>query len=316
MTPELNDQAVLPQVSVCIPTYNGASYLGDAIASVLQQAYSDFEIVVVDNCSTDDTEALVAELSGLSDKIRYFRNDRNIGLAGNLNRCLDYARGQYIKYLCVDDLLLPSCLEQMAEALGADPAVSLVCGGRMSIDEAGQPYEVRRYPSRKRLVPGHEAIKKCLFGRNFIGEPTAVMFRKSDALTRFREDLPQLMDMEMWFRLLERGALLSITTPLCAIRFHNNQMTRENVKLGKLIDDNVLLFDEFSKKSYLKTTPLLRLQHKLMMSYRIWMSRQYLSDNKRKETIARYGNAYLYFLMPVLNWSLTMARRKRFRQIR
>lgn len=297
-----------PKVTICIPTFNGAGYIRGAVDSVLQQKYQDFEVLIVDNCSADQTESLVAELSLQSEKIRFFRNEQNIGLAGNLNKCLDLARGEYIKYLCVDDLLLPGCLEQMVAGLSTHPAVSLVCGGRLSIDESGQPFGLRRYSSRKEVIPGSEVITKCLFGGNFIGEPTAVMFRKSVMRARFRDDLPQLMDMEMWFRFLESGELLNIETPLCAIRFHEAQMTRENIRLGRLIDDNIRLFNEFSQKPYLKVTRWLVIRHKVLMTYRVWVSRKFITREVRRTVLARFGIRFVYPLMPVISSVLAMKR--------
>ncbi|PYE85248.1 glycosyltransferase family 2 protein [Phyllobacterium leguminum] len=269
-----------PKVSICIPTYNGARYIREAVVSALQQEYPSFEIVIVDNCSTDGTEVLLSELLLQSDKIHFFKNETNIGLAGNFNKCLEHAQGEYIKYLCADDFLLPGCLEQMAAVLESHPTVSLVCSGRTNINES-RPLGLRRYSSRTAVVSGYEAINRCLFGGNFIGEPTATMFRKSDARSEFRNDLPQLLDMDMWFRLLERGDLYSIASPLCAIRCHSAQITQENIKSGKIIDDNILIFDEFSKKAYLRVSfwPIIR--HKWMMAYRVWVSRQYISKKKR-----------------------------------
>lgn len=298
-----------PKVSVCIPVFNGAGYIKGALDSVLQQKYQDFEVVIVDNCSTDQTEALVAKLSSQSEKIRFFRNEKNIGLAGNLNKCLEHARSEYIKYLCVDDLLLPGCLEQMVAGLDAHPEVSLVCGGRLSISESGQPFGLRRYSSREEVIPGYKVITRCLFGGNFIGEPTAVMFRKSDMLARFRDDLPQLMDMEMWFRLLENGKLLNIDTPLCSIRFHEAQMTRENIKSGRLIEDNVRLFNEFSKKPYLKATPWLVIRHKLLMTYRVWVSRKFITRETRRSVLTRFGIRLVYPLMPMISSVLALKRK-------
>lgn len=301
--------ASTPKVSVCIPIFNGVGYIRSALDSVLQQKYQDFEVVIVDNCSTDNTKALVEELSSQSEKIYFFRNEQNIGLAGNLNKCLEHARGEYIKYLCVDDMLLPDCLEQMVAGLDAHPAVSLVCGGRFSSDESGQPFGLRRYSSRKEVIPGSKVITRCLFGGNFIGEPTAVMFRKSDMRTRFRDDLPQLMDMEMWFRLLENGKLLSIEIPLCSIRFHEAQMTRENIKSGRLIEDNICLFNEFSQKPYLEVTPSLVIRHKLLMTYRLWVSRKFLTRETTQSVLTRFGIRFAYPFMPMISPVLALKRK-------
>lgn len=297
-----------PKVSVCIPIFNGAAYVQDAVDSVFQQEYQDFEIVIVDNCSADETEALVKKLSAQSEKIRFFKNKQNIGLAGNLNKCLEHARGEYIKYLLVDDLLLPGCLKQMATVLDNQPAISLVCGGRYSINNNGMTFSLRYYAKDSQRIAGHNAISRCLFGGNFIGEPTAVMFRKTDLLVRFRDDLPQLMDMELWFKLLEQGDLWSIGAPLCSIRFHNTQTTLANVQSDKLIKDNIRVFLEFVNMPYLRVDPWMKIRHKFLMTYRIWRSRRYISTDFRHETLGQYGFRCLYFTMPVISYFLIVIR--------
>jgi glycosyltransferase involved in cell wall biosynthesis len=297
-----------PKVSVCIPTYNGADYISEALVSVLSQTFQDFEIVIVDNGSTDQTEAVVAGFTLYSNKIRYFQNENNIGLAGNFNRCMELARGKYIKYLCVDDLLMPDCLERLVTALEGNPEVTLVCGARYSIDEQGQAFALKRYSSKQERLPGHKVVSRCLFGGNYIGEPTAVIFRKADVHSGFRDDLPQLMDMELWFRLLEEGALLSLEAPVCSIRFHEGQMTQENIRSGKLIEDNVCLFREFSGKSYLKVTTYLMIKHKLRMTYRIWISRNNLDYTKRTDMLSQYGLKFVYNFMPIISLAVIIKR--------
>jgi len=299
----------IPKVSVCIPTFNGASYIGATIDSVLKQKFQDFEIVIVDNCSTDHTEAIVAELMLLSEKIIFYKNEQNIGMAENFNKCLEYARGKYIKFLCADDLLLPGCLEKMVTGLDAHPEVSLVCGGRLSVNEYGNSFGLQRYSSETQIVKGHEAITRCLFGGNFIGEPSAVLFRKSELLNHFRAELPQLMDMDVWFRLIETGHLLSIEIPLCAIRFHKSQMTIENIKSGKLIADNILIFNEFAHKPYVRFTASMVLWYKFLMTYRVWLSRKFISHEMRRETLTNYGMLIAYPFMPIIFSLLDLSRR-------
>lgn len=299
-----------PKVSVCIPTFNAADYLRQAVESVLEQSYQNFEIVIVDNCSTDHTESLISKLQQLGNgRIRFYQNDRNIGLVGNLNKCLEYAKGDYIKFLCADDLLLPGCLDQMAAALDLHQSVKLISSSRLVIDERGNELGVRRYMTGDAIVRGNQAITRCLFGGNYIGEPTAVMFRKADLKRGFREDMPQLSDMDMWFHLLEQGDLLSLKKPLCAFRSHAAQMTHSNVKSSVLVEDNIKLFETYSQKPYLEATWLLMLQHKLLMTYRVWVSRKSISDEKRKMVLDRYASKLAYMLMPVVGLALRLKKR-------
>jgi hypothetical protein len=149
-------------------------------------------------------------------------------------------------------------------------------------------------------VDGRQVITECLFGSHYVGEPSAVMFRKSDLNGGFREDLPQVLDIDMWFRLLERGDLLYIGTPLCAIRQHADQMTNANIKSGALIDDNIKLFETYSQKSYIKPTLRLVLKRRVYIAHRVWMSRKYISTEKRSLVLQQYGSVLAYWLMPLL----------------
>lgn len=298
-----------PKVSICIPVFNGEKYIQGAVNSAFEQEFSDFEIIIVDNCSTDDTVAIVENIASRSDKVRLFKNESNIGLAGNLNECLVHARGKYIKYLCVDDLLLPRCLEQMATALDSDQTVSLVCCGRTSVTETGQPFGLRRYSTENLTVSGCDAISRCVFGDNYIGEPTAVMFRKTDIPPLFREDLPQLMDMELWFRLLERGSLTSIGAPLCSIRFHDNQITHANIKSSRIIEDNIRVYSEYSTKPYLRFSRWMAFRHKFMMTFRVSRSRKFISPEYRDTVLRQYGICSLFPVMPAIFHTMIVARK-------
>lgn len=299
-----------PKVSVCIPAYNAASYIRQAVESALAQNYSDFEIVVVDNCSTDETASLVERLSRSSGgRIRYFKNEHNIGLVPNLNKCLAHARGKYIKFLCADDLLLPRCLEKMVASLEVNPLVTLVACARQLVDAEGHELGIRRYAFDDVVVSGTRVITKCLFGGNYIGEPSAVMFRRSDMKGVFREDMPQLSDIDMWFQLLEAGAFSALADPLCAFRVHPAQMTHANVKLGMVVEDNVKLFDAYSLKPYVERTFLRDLRYKFLMTHRVWMSRGAIGDERRKVILERYASPVLYRWMPLLEYLLCLWRR-------
>ena len=117
--------AHLPKVSVLIPTYNSAEYLNETIESVLSQTFTDFELLIVDNCSTDETESVVAKY--LNDyRVKYVINEQNIGMCGNWNRSLSYAKGKYIKYLMSDDKFHPQLLEKFVAIMEEFPSVSLV----------------------------------------------------------------------------------------------------------------------------------------------------------------------------------------------
>lgn len=284
-----------PKVSICIPVRNGARFIGQAVKSVLAQSYPDFEVVIVDNDSTDNTATLVQEMVLRDSRVHFYRNDHDLGLVGNLNMCLRYARGDYIKFVLADDMLMPGCLSVMVRALDEQSSVILVAAGRLIADESGKPMALRRYSAKKVIVSGDKVIQKCLFGGNYIGEPTAVMFRRCDANRGFSANLAQLTDLEMWFFLLERGNLMSIPEPLSIIRWHIGQLTNANVKSSVLVEDNIKLFEQFRDKPYIKPTFLLAMQHKLLMSLRLWQSRKYLPNERRQFVTEHYSSRLIYY---------------------
>lgn len=289
-----------PKISVCIPTYNCEQYIRTAIESAVSDEGLDAEIVVVDNASTDNTVAIVRRLmNDARGRIRLFVNEQNIGMAGNFNRCLEYAQGAYIKFLMADDILLPGCVRRLSGILDSNPNVSLVASARLIVDESGNRLATRRKFRKDIEISGKKVINDCLFGQNYIGEPTAVMFRKVLMRSGFNVNMPQVLDMDMWFKLLEMGNLYYVSEPLCAIRQHPDQMTHANIKSGALIEDNIRLFDTYSHKPYIRHSPQRRLRHKLFITYRVWISRQYISENTRKRILSQYGNDLFYRLMPL-----------------
>lgn len=212
-----------PLVSVCIPTYQGAQTLGDTIDSVLAQTLPDFELLVVDDGSHDATAEVVARRCDA--RLHYHRNPRNLGPQGNWNRCLELARGDYVKILPHDDLLHAQALQRQAAVLGGDgdEAVALVFAAR---DVIGPDSRVRL---KARGFPGaHEGpltradiVRGCLrHGTNLIGEPGAVLFRRSLAgrVGGFDMRHPYVIDLEYWLRLLEHGQAWYCAEALASFR--------------------------------------------------------------------------------------------------
>jgi glycosyltransferase involved in cell wall biosynthesis len=124
-----------PLVSVCIPVYNGENYLLDSIKSALEQNYSNFELLILDNCSTDRTATIVRELN--DSRMRYVRNDKNIGSIKNFNKCLELAKGEYFLLLPHDDLLMPDSIINFVKGL-EDPQVGFVYSSIRVVNADGE----------------------------------------------------------------------------------------------------------------------------------------------------------------------------------
>ncbi len=223
-----------PLVSVLVPTYNYARFLPEAIASVLAQNFRDFELIIIDDRSTDNTAAIVEPFCRQDDRVHFSINSINLGMVKNWNHCLHQARGEYIKFLFGDDRLChPDALGRMLALLQRYPSATLAASARVIMDEQSCVLDVwRDLPDG--CHKGEDVIRAVLWenGKNLVGEPSAVMFRKTDAARGFDPSYQQLTDIEMWFHLLGKGDLAYTREPLCAFRCHPLQQTERNTASG------------------------------------------------------------------------------------
>jgi GT2 family glycosyltransferase len=219
-----------PKVSVLMPTFNYGRFLGEAIESVLAQDFTDYELIIIDDCSADDSRAVAESYAGRHPRYRFAVNPENLGMVPNWNRCLAAARGVYIKYLFGDDKLAgPKALGELVAMLDSDPSLALAASGRIILDEQSRPRDRWAPLGATGRYTGKRAILKCLTrNANLIGEPSAVLFRREKGARGFDENFRHLVDLEMWFHLLEQGDLAYTPEPLCCFRVHARQQSQSN----------------------------------------------------------------------------------------
>ncbi len=216
-----------PAVSVCVPVYNGAAYLEATLRSLLAQDHRDFEVVVLDNASTDGTAEILARLD--DPRVRVERNPTTLPLPENWRRACELATGTYLKVVCADDLVAPTCLRAQAELLDGHPEVSLVACRRDVIDPQGST--IARARGLRGLLGRHDgrevAAQTALLGINPIGESAAVMFRRHDyeRLGGWDGQLVYPMDLDLWLRLLTVGDLYGQGESLAAYRITTTSLT-------------------------------------------------------------------------------------------
>lgn len=228
-----------PLVSVLIPTYNKAEYIGEAIESVLKQTYKDFELIVIDDCSSDNTSDIVNQF--ISDKrIKFYRNERNLGIGGNWNKTLEYASGKYIKFLMADDKFEPTMLQKYVEIMEKYPEISLVSSYRGVF---GEKNDIIKQPLNG-YIDRKKAVEMVLKHGNWIGEPTTVMFRRKNLwVGSFKVEFRFLLDIDMWLRQLTCGDLYIIPEVLTWFRQHKGQVTKEIKQSYNDIFEWYLLFE-------------------------------------------------------------------------
>ena len=209
----------MPKVSVIIPTYNGAKYIKQAVDSVLAQTYDDYEIIVVDDGSTDDTAEL---LRPYGDRITYlYQENRKLPAARNTG--IRAARGQYLAFLDSDDFFLPHKLAAQARCLDERPEVGLVASGHQYIDEAGRLLQ----ESRPWLGRPAITLESILFGG--LAPVHAVLLRREwfDRVGGFDEQFTYCEDSDLWFRLALAGCLTAwLPVVVCQYRIHALNMSR------------------------------------------------------------------------------------------
>ncbi len=153
----------VPRVSIGLPVYNGENFLAEALEACLAQTFTDFELIVSDNASTDGTAAILADYAARDPRIRVFRQETNIGGGPNQNFVLDQARGEYYKLVAHDDLYAPTLLERCVAVLDAHPDVVLCHGDMAYIDAAGEVLYRYVYEMSTDSSSAHERFRSLLY---------------------------------------------------------------------------------------------------------------------------------------------------------
>jgi Glycosyl transferase family 2 len=191
-------------VSVCVPAFNGARYIGAALRSVLAQTFRDFELLVVDDASIDGTRPVVEAVR--DERVRLVANRFRLGLVANWNRCLELSRGRYVTLFHQDDLMAPENLEAKVRFLEAEPTVGFVHSNVTQIDADGRWLsESWSEPSGADDEGRHEGaiyFRRLLSGGNPVCAPSVLVRRAVfDQVGGFDPRLPFAADWEMWMRI-------------------------------------------------------------------------------------------------------------------
>lgn len=222
-------------VSICIPAYNNADYIVETLDTVMYQTYENIELVVVDDNSKDDTwnvindykEKYEAEHPDSKKAIRLYRNESNLGMAGNWNRALELCKGEYLKLLCADDLMASDLTEREVKILEENPEVVCVSSDTQFIDLSGNKKgQYKRY-RKSGIVNGIEAVRSCVFTRDKLGAPVANLFRKSvyEQIGGFDDTFVYIIDYDFYMRVYCSGDVYIIHEPLNYFRIRNDSNT-------------------------------------------------------------------------------------------
>lgn len=208
-----------PKVTVLIPVFNREHFVSDAIRSVIEQDFDDFELLVVDDGSTDRTPDVLETWKGRDPRVQVITSATNQGIPGALNLGLAHARGEYVARLDSDDLILPRRLAAQGAVLDARPEVVLVSCAYAMVDAAGKHLGIWKSDD------SHEVTKFLLNFFNVVGGGGQVMFRLADVLDEggYASAYPSSEDYDLWVRLLRRGRIETLPLVGMTKRAHEKQ---------------------------------------------------------------------------------------------
>jgi glycosyltransferase involved in cell wall biosynthesis len=212
------------KVSVIVLTYNRANMVTETIDSILKQTFRDFELIIVDNCSRDDTEKVIGGYA--DDRIRYFKNDNGGFIAVNRNYGISRAAGEYIAFCDDDDLWLPEKLEKQLLEFDEDGRLGLVCTNAMVFDATG---DLRRY-HQTGLSDDDFTLKSLIFKNLIICSSVLIKKRVIDDIGPF-DTAPAIFtaeDFELWLRIASRYRVKYIDSPLVRYRVHPGNVQKKD----------------------------------------------------------------------------------------
>ena len=220
-----------PLVSVLMTAYNSEKFIEEAIESVLASNYSNFELLIVDDYSMDNTLSIARKYALKDDRIRIYTNDKNLGDYHNRNKAASYAKGKYIKYLDSDDIMYPHCLDVMVRSMEMFPDAGI---GLSSMPDPNKPYPV--------LLNPREAYLENFNGYgHFLRAPGSGIinleaFNKVGGFSGER----MIGDADLWYKMAMYYPIVKMSTFLYWDRQHESQerqssYARQYPKLQKMI---------------------------------------------------------------------------------
>ena len=270
-----------PTISVCVPVFNGAAHIRECLDSIAAQTLADFEVLVIDDCSTDRTVELVQSYVRRDSRFRLLQNPTNLGMRGvpNCNRCFSEAAADWIKFVFQDDVIAPDCLRALAVARPSSPA--LVFSDRGFIFESGTAPELREWYERHSTalrifhaqtsdIPAQRFAELALdhFGMNLVGEPTTVLLHRdlAERFGVFNPHITSVADGEYWTRIGTNIGAVRVDRELASFRVHSastsaRNLTRERKFRVRVLDPAVIRHEFAFHPAYEHLRELARLRN-------------------------------------------------------
>lgn len=215
-----------PLVSVVMPVYNTGEYLAEAIESIINQTYKNWELIIVDDNSKDDSYAIARAYASWDKRIRVFRNKKNKGVAATASFALSKCRGQYIARMDADDVSMPTRFEKQVNHMLKNPDVIIVGGQCMLIDSKG------KFTGYKKFPLSFEQIRKMMFFTIPIQQPSMMVNRAllPEGFVWYDKQFTVAEEVELMFKLFQYGKASNLPDMLLMYRIHGQNISLKNPK--------------------------------------------------------------------------------------
>lgn len=277
------------KVSIVLPVYNGEKYISESIGSVLNQTYSNWELIIINDCSTDNTLDIVNKYAGSDSRINVFTNDRNLKLPKSLNAGFSHAKGEYYTWTSDDNIFRENAIQTMVEYLDRENDTDMVYCDYSLISSDGE------IKSRLNLMD-----PKYLLIGNIIG--ACFMYRRSiaDSIGEYDTNLFLAEDYDYWVRIFLNGKLKHINSDLYLYREHEGSLTETKKKYvneqtykaleksflplyNRAIDEGLVngLFDHIMSRAEEHSEQTFRMLIKINKKYRYYCMKKKLKERKQ-----------------------------------
>jgi glycosyltransferase involved in cell wall biosynthesis len=271
-----------PLVSVVMPVYNSENYIVEAIESILNQTYKNFEFIIINDGSTDKTLDIIKKYAKKDKRIKVVNNEKNLKICKSLNKGILLSKGKYIARADGDDISLKNRFKEQIEFLEKNKDVGVV-GGYMQIfnGETGKNISIRRYET------DDKKLKKNIFFYSPLSHPT-VVFRKEvfNKLGMYDENYHDCEDLELWFRIGSKYKFANIPKILIKYRYHPNSITVRKIRRMEILSNKLRWKNSknpaysFGFKAFVYNSLHLISLYTVPSKFKIWLFDK-LRDNKK-----------------------------------
>lgn len=286
-----NSTTAPPRVSMVMPVHNGARWLEEAIDSVLDQDFADFELILVDDASRDDSPAIMAAAAARDPRVRHFRLDTNVGLPAALNHGFAQARGALHSWTSDDNLLRPQMLDRLVATLDANPQAGVAFADFSLIDDEGRDLGCSRVGPVERLLHG-----------NNIG--AAFLYRRvvTEALGGYDVGLFGVEDYDFWLRAAQRFAFVELHEDLYRYRKHGGSLTSQRA-------DQIQALTAFIVERAMPDQLPAHSRSEILLGLALKTQRRWRFDLVRR-ALAAHPSTVFARLPALARWTLVVARNR------